>query len=138
VTRARASAPHVLSRILPPCVDSHVSMSVAAAGHCVALGVMWVCAFCPCARVFTLTCVRWPQAKAAAAAKFNTLSSSILEMKRAGKHDDESLKASMKVLELNPEFYSAWNFRREIFSSQIKNSAEGVVKVAYLGILCCM
>jgi len=57
------------------------------------------------------------QAKEAAAAKFNTLSSAVLEMKRESKHDEESLKMSMKVLEINPEFYSAWNFRRQILSS---------------------
>jgi hypothetical protein len=28
----------------------------------------------------------------------------MLEMKRAGKYDDESLKMSMKVIEINPEF----------------------------------
>jgi geranylgeranyl transferase type-2 subunit alpha len=38
-------------------------------------------------------------------------------MKRESKHDEESLKMSMKVLEINPEFYSAWNFRRQILSS---------------------
>ena len=50
-------------------------------------------------------------------------------MKRAGKHDEGSLRMSMKVLALNPEFYTAWNFRRQILSSFIKTSPETVKKV---------
>ena len=67
-----------------------------------------------------------PQAKLAAAAKFNALSSAMIEMKRAGKYDEESLKMSMKVLEMNPEFYSVWNFRRQIFSALTKSSPDTV------------
>jgi hypothetical protein len=72
------------------------------------------------------------QAKLAAAAKFNALADAVLGMKRAGKYDEEGLKLSMKVLELNPEFYTAWNFRREIFSSQIKTCSDGGVKKVIL------
>ncbi len=114
---------------------SHVPVCFDAAGHLCRAVLRILCAYVSVWRVAPPPCARWPQAKAAAAAKFNALSASILEMKRAGKHDDESLKASMKVLELNPEFYSAWNFRREIFSSHIKNSAQEVVKVACLSML---
>ena len=34
------------------------------------------------------------------AVKFNVLSGAVLEMKREGKHDQESLKMTMKVLEV--------------------------------------
>ena len=83
-----------------------------------------------------LNCIRLRcrQAKLLAAAKFNALSDAFLGMKRAGKHDEEALKLSMKVLELNPEFYTAWNFRREFFSAQIKNcSGDEVKKVVTVG-----
>ena len=61
--------------------------------------------------------------KLAAAAKVNALSTAMLERKRAGAHDEDSLALSMKVLELNPEFYSAWNFRRQILSTRIRSAA---------------
>ena len=32
-------------------------------------------------------------------------------------------------IQLNPEFYSAWNFRRQILSSFIKSSPDTVIKV---------
>jgi len=54
--------------------------------------------FCDLFRCLRACCTR--QAKLAHAVKFNVLSGAVLEMKREGKHDQESLKMTMKVLEV--------------------------------------
>ncbi|KAH3767512.1 protein geranylgeranyltransferase type II [Pelomyxa schiedti] len=46
---------------------------------------------------------------------YTTMCSEMLIQKKTQKHDADSLKLSEKILMTNPDFYVAWNFRREIF-----------------------
>ena len=49
----------------------------------------------------------------AQAALFGQLSAEVLERRAARRYDAESLALAGKLLELHPEVYSVWNFRRE-------------------------
>jgi len=47
-----------------------------------------------------------------------------MNMKRNKVYDDKSLLITGKILTINPEFYSLWNFRRDILSSLYLNDGE--------------
>ncbi|KAJ1473035.1 hypothetical protein T484DRAFT_1637618 [Baffinella frigidus] len=58
-------------------------------------------------------------AKTAKAQKLNALCLTILQRKKEKLHDQDSLALCVKALEANPEFYTAWNFRREILGKSV-------------------
>ena len=47
------------------------------------------------------------------AALYGQLAGEVLERRRAGRQDPQSLALAAKLLELNPEVYTVWNYRRE-------------------------
>jgi geranylgeranyl transferase type-2 subunit alpha len=47
------------------------------------------------------------------AALFGQLSKEVLDRRAAARYDPESLALSAKLLELHPEVYTVWNYRRE-------------------------
>lgn len=53
----------------------------------------------------------------AQAALFGQLSAEVLERRAARRYDAESLMLAGKLLELHPEVYTAWNYRREALQS---------------------
>ena len=48
------------------------------------------------------------------AAKYGAMSSMLLGRRAAGQGDDESFEMTGKALRMNPDFYSLWNFRRDM------------------------
>ena len=53
------------------------------------------------------------------AAKYGAIISGIRQRRAARLHDTMTLGMIAKVLELNPEYYSLWNFRKEILSEML-------------------
>ena len=53
-------------------------------------------------------------ARAQKALKYKALETTALELRTQHIHDAHSLEVSKKVLSVNPEFYTMWNYRREI------------------------
>ena len=54
-----------------------------------------------------------PNSSCAQAALLGQLLAEVLSRRQAKRHDAPSLALAAKLLELNPEVYTAWNFRRE-------------------------
>jgi geranylgeranyl transferase type-2 subunit alpha len=52
------------------------------------------------------------------AAKYGAMSSMLLGRRAAGQGDDESFEMTGKALRMNPDFYSLWNFRRDMLISR--------------------
>lgn len=48
---------------------------------------------------------------------YNALNEKYLARRKAGKYDKASFELSGAILKLNPEYYSVWNFRREILTN---------------------
>ncbi len=44
---------------------------------------------------------------------FGQLSKEVLARRQSRRYDEESLGLAAKLLELNPEVYTVWNYRRE-------------------------
>ena len=62
--------------------------------------------------------------RAAKAAKYGKVVAAIRQRRAQKLHDVESLGLTSKILELNPEFYTLWNFRKEILLEMFAASAE--------------
>ena len=56
------------------------------------------------------------------AKKYKALSASILERRKQGLGDEESFDLTGKALRMNPDFYSLWNFRRDMLIERHGNS----------------
>lgn len=50
-------------------------------------------------------------------AHYRQLTDALLESKAKGIYNEEALANTTKLLSLNPEFYTIWNYRREIFDA---------------------
>ena len=48
------------------------------------------------------------------AALYGKLAAEVLGRHAAGRHDEQSLKLSARLLELNPEVYTVWNYRKDV------------------------
>ncbi|EST08439.1 Protein prenyltransferase, alpha subunit [Kalmanozyma brasiliensis GHG001] len=69
--------------------------------------------------------------KAKEAAKLSAyleIESTFFTYKRERRHDQTALEHTTKLLTLNPELYTVWNFRREVLLALFGGSAEGQVK----------
>lgn len=53
--------------------------------------------------------------------KYQALVAETRAKRVAGAYDQEALLLTNKLLNMNPEYYTFWNFRREILSSQLKD-----------------
>lgn len=62
------------------------------------------------------------EASAAEAAKLAPLQSQLLENHRQKNYDKEALEVSAKVLEMNPDLYTAWNYRKLAVEHYLKES----------------
>ncbi|MES1913107.1 MAG: hypothetical protein MHM6MM_005334, partial [Cercozoa sp. M6MM] len=65
-----------------------------------------------------------PQQRAEASAKiskFATLSQQVLRLRRGGVLKQQVLKHSAKLVEANPDFYTVWNYRRDVIEHLSKN-----------------
>lgn len=51
----------------------------------------------------------------------------MLAARRAGAYDPASLELSAKLLELNPEVYTVWNYRREALEATVQGGGEEAV-----------
>lgn len=74
---------------------------------------------------------RSPEVVAAAqkkAALFGELCGRVLQARKDGDYGEESLKMSEKLLELNPEMYTVWNYRREYLEPVIAEGGEHAVQ----------
>jgi geranylgeranyl transferase type-2 subunit alpha len=58
-------------------------------------------------------------ARSAKAAKYGAVIAGIAQRRAARLHDATTLDMIAKVLELNPEYYSLWNFRKEILQEML-------------------
>ncbi|WVQ73480.1 hypothetical protein IAR50_003052 [Cryptococcus sp. DSM 104548] len=79
-----------------------------------------------------------PQAAAAKRAKeqgkvdaYLALQEEVLGLKQAGEHTEGALGKTNKLLDLNPEFYTIWNYRRNILLALFSSSTPEDI-VAYL------
>ncbi|QPG77008.1 hypothetical protein FOA43_004403 [Brettanomyces nanus] len=54
---------------------------------------------------------------AAKISRYRRLSNEVLSRKEAHKYDDESFKLTTQLLDWNPEFYTIWNYRRDILTN---------------------
>ncbi|KAL4433395.1 hypothetical protein ABPG77_010248 [Micractinium sp. CCAP 211/92] len=63
------------------------------------------------------------------AALFGQLSAEVLERRAAKRYDAESMALAGKLLELHPEVYSVWNFRREALQPVLDAGGEPAVAV---------
>lgn len=50
---------------------------------------------------------------------YRGLSSQVNDLRAAGKKDKEALELNTKLLKINPEFYTMWNYRREVIKDGI-------------------
>lgn len=57
----------------------------------------------------------------------------IFERRRANNHSDETLQLVGKMLKTNPDFYSLWNFRREVLFSMNSTLNEASFESKYAG-----
>lgn len=55
---------------------------------------------------------------------YNGLSTQVNQFRREGKHDKEALDLNTKLIKINPEFYTMWNYRREILKTGILPNLE--------------
>ena len=62
-------------------------------------------------------------ARSAKAAKYGAVIAGIAQRRAARLHDATTLGMIAKVLELNPEYYSLWNFRKEILQEMLSDDA---------------
>ena len=62
--------------------------------------------------------------RALKAAKYSKVIAAIRQRRAQKLHDAESLGLTSKILELNPEFYTLWNFRKEILLQMFAAAAE--------------
>ncbi|XP_023525382.1 geranylgeranyl transferase type-2 subunit alpha 1 [Cucurbita pepo subsp. pepo] len=62
------------------------------------------------------------EASAAEAAKLRPLQSQLLENHHQKNYDKEALEVSAKVLEMNPDLYTAWNYRKLAVEHYLKES----------------
>ncbi|KAJ3255385.1 hypothetical protein HK103_006304 [Boothiomyces macroporosus] len=53
--------------------------------------------------------------------EYNDLDLLLLQNRKDREHTDEALVRTTKMLSINPEYYSIWNYRREILSSLFQN-----------------
>ncbi len=58
--------------------------------------------------------------RAAKIAKYNAAKAAVLSLRARGARDGASLAATAAVAEVNPDFYSVWNFRRDIITHIIQ------------------
>jgi geranylgeranyl transferase type-2 subunit alpha len=54
----------------------------------------------------------------------------VLSRRRAHRYDPDSLALAAKLLEVNPEVYTAWNFRREALAPALQGGGDGGVAAA--------
>ncbi len=71
------------------------------------------------------------------AALYAKLQAGVLTRRAAGAHDTESLDLTARLLELNPEVLTAWNFRRDILAS-LRAGADAAREAELLGASRCM
>jgi len=57
----------------------------------------------------------------------------IFDRRRAKDHSDETLQLVGKMLKTNPDFYSLWNFRREVLFSMNQALSEASFESKYGG-----
>lgn len=50
---------------------------------------------------------------------YRGLSTAVNTFRKDGKHDKEALEQNTKLIKINPEFYTMWNYRREILTEGI-------------------
>ena len=71
---------------------------------------------------------RLPPEKIAARAKktaqYRALSAAVMARRAARQYDEESLGLTGKLLENNPECYTAWNYRRELLGALLADKTE--------------
>jgi geranylgeranyl transferase type-2 subunit alpha len=53
-------------------------------------------------------------ARAAKIAKYNAAKGAMLSMRAAHQHDAQAFALTKTLIELNPDFYTLWNYRKEI------------------------
>mmetsp|Transcript_5489 Transcript_5489/g.18568 ORF Transcript_5489/g.18568 Transcript_5489/m.18568 type:complete len:224 (+) Transcript_5489:271-942(+) len=68
--------------------------------------------------------VKAEQAKKEKAELYGALQSGVIARVKAGLLDQESLDASAKLLQLNPDVYTAWNFRKKILTHLLEASKD--------------
>lgn len=56
--------------------------------------------------------------------EYRKLMDEYLEMRAQNRHDEESLNQTTELLERNPETYTVWNYRREIFGDLFKSMSD--------------
>jgi geranylgeranyl transferase type-2 subunit alpha len=74
---------------------------------------------------------RSPEAVAAAekkAALFGQLCGRVLQARKDHEYGEESLKMSEKLLEMNPEMYTVWNYRREYLAPILEGGGDVAVE----------
>ena len=76
------------------------------------------------------TLIRSPRAARPQAELYGTLCREVLDRRRRGDHDAASLDLSAKLLELNPEVYSVWNYRREALAPALDAGGDAAVAAA--------
>eukprot|EP00164_Ancoracysta_twista_P002914 GFYU01003878.1.p1 GENE.GFYU01003878.1~~GFYU01003878.1.p1 ORF type:complete len:637 (-),score=114.60 GFYU01003878.1:44-1954(-) len=67
------------------------------------------------------------------AALYKQLSTTVLQQRKDGVKTQESLALTTKVLEVNPEFSTVWNFRREIIQSLFDSQSEEQIQQQFQG-----
>eukprot|EP01083_Nonionella_stella_P040566 110054_1 len=56
--------------------------------------------------------------------KYRYLTSKVLNLRKQRSYSEESLKLCTTVLEINPEYYTMWNFRREILQKFFEDTPD--------------
>ncbi|KAJ8306025.1 hypothetical protein KUTeg_016570 [Tegillarca granosa] len=84
----------------------------------------------PCARVWTFTLTKHGRLKVKTTSEqqeakrkerekklklYNAGTQAAFSKRKKGEHDEEGLKITGEILAVNPDFYSLWNFRKEIY-----------------------
>nr|CAB3494924.1 unnamed protein product [Digitaria exilis]CAB3494933.1 unnamed protein product [Digitaria exilis]CAB3494958.1 unnamed protein product [Digitaria exilis] len=64
------------------------------------------------------------EASSAKAAKLRDLQAQVLQNQHSGTYTKEAIGLSFKLLEINPEAYTAWNYRKLAFQHNIKELSE--------------
>lgn len=57
-------------------------------------------------------------------AKYAKLTEVVLTRRQAKQYDAETMKLAAALLELNPDVYTAWNFRREALTETLQGSTD--------------
>lgn len=68
--------------------------------------------------------------KAAKAALYGQLTAEVLTRHATRRYDDESMQLSASLLELNPEVYTVWNYRREHLGPVLSRQSTDAAKCA--------